>query len=208
MKIWRQLSSKVLFENPWWTYKLDQFEIPGDPRDGGRGGFAGEYHYVHTHGASLVIPLTDDGEILLVQQYRYLCRRASIELPCGGVKEGHSYLETARLELAEETGHRAGSLTALGEFNPYNGITTEICRVFLAEGLEPADGGPGDAEPDATEELELVRCTADEVDAMVRDQRIWDGMTMAAWLLARETVRRSLKGSSRSSRAPRGRGRP
>ncbi len=180
-KAWDQLKSRVLFENPWWTYKLDRFQIPG--------GVSGDYHYVHTEGSSMVIPLTPEGRILLVRQYRYLCRRSSIELPCGGVKPGRSYPETAREELSEETGYRAGSLTALGEFNPYNGITDEICRVFLADDLELDDAR---AEPDVTEELEVVPCTPAELDAMIGAQEVWDGMTMAAWLLGRGAVERAL----------------
>ena len=103
---------------------MDCFEIPN--------GFSGEYHYVHTNGSSMVIPITEEGKIILVNQFRYLCNRESIEFPCGSVKEGRSYLETAHSELEEETGYRANLMKIVGEFNPYNGVTSEICKIFLA----------------------------------------------------------------------------
>ena len=155
--------------------KVDDFEIPG--------GVSGQYHYVHTNGASMVVPITEDGKIILVNQYRYLGERESVEFPCGSVKAGHGYLETAKLELQEETGRRAGHIEEVGRFNPYNGVTDEMCGVFIASQLEPAA-----AKPDATEEFELLYCSAREMDAMIRKKTIWDGMTLAAWTLAKHEV--------------------
>ena len=175
LKRWKKISTKVIYTNPWWTYKLDAFEIPDR--------LSGEYHYVHTNGSSMVIPLTGKGKMILVNQFRYLCDRESLEFPCGSVKEGKSYLETAHMELEEETGFCAGSLEFIGEFNPYNGVTSEICRIFFAHQLQPAV-----TEPDETEEFELVYCTPEEMDAMIREKTIWDGMTLAAWMLSRYDV--------------------
>ncbi len=173
LKKWKQLNSETIYKNPWWAYKLDQFEIPG--------GVRGEYHHVFTEGSSMVIPRLEDGRILLVKQYRYLCDRESIEFPCGSVKPGSDYLQTAHAELQEESGFCAGKMEPVGEFNPYNGVTSEICRVFLATGLKKTN-----ANPDTTEEFERIFYTPDEIDALVRDRIIWDGMTLAAWILARE----------------------
>jgi len=80
-----------MFRNPYWTYKRDTFELPS--------GRPGEYHYVHTNGSSMVVPIVGDGSMLLVNQYRYLVGRESMEFPCGSVKEGSTHEETARHEL-------------------------------------------------------------------------------------------------------------
>jgi ADP-ribose pyrophosphatase len=175
LKHWKRLSSKIVLKNPWWTYTLDEFQIPG--------GTTGEYNYVHTNGASMIVPVMDDGRIILVNQYRYLCDKESIELPCGGVKEGKSYHEMAKIELEEETGFRASAIAPVAEFNPYNGVTDEICKVFLATGLIPTN-----AVPDATEEFELMFKTPAEIDELIRSNVIWDGMTIAAWGLVRHTL--------------------
>ncbi|MDP1678444.1 MAG: NUDIX hydrolase [Bacteroidota bacterium] len=175
LKHWKQLSSKIVFKNSWWTYKLDEFQIPD--------GVNGEYHYVHTNGASMIIPVTSEGKIILVNQYRYLCNRESIELPCGGVKEGKSYEEMAYIELEEETGFRSNDLQYAAEFNPYNGVTNEICKVFIAKALVQSK-----AIPDSTEEFEILYKTPSEVDEFIRSNTIWDGMTIAAWGLVRSKL--------------------
>ena len=74
---WKKLTSKIIYTNPWWTYTLDSFQIPD--------GVKGEYHYVHSEGSSMIVPVMEDGKIILVNQYRYLGERESIEFPCGGV---------------------------------------------------------------------------------------------------------------------------
>ncbi|HEU5360047.1 MAG TPA: NUDIX hydrolase [Candidatus Deferrimicrobiaceae bacterium] len=171
LKPWKKLSESVVFRNPYWTYRRDAFELPS--------GRPGEYHYVHTNGSSMVVPVLGDGTVLLVNQYRYLLDRESAEFPCGSVKDGSNHEETARQELAEEAGYSAEILVPVGEFNPYNGVTDEMCRVYVARDLRFVGGTP-----DATEEFELLRLSPAEVGARIRSGAIWDGMTIAAWFLA------------------------
>ena len=180
LKRWKRTSTKIVSKNPWWTYKLDSFEIPDS--------FSGEYHYVHTQGSSMVIPVTHEGKLILVNQFRYLGDRESIEFPCGSVKNELSYLETAHQELEEEAGCRASVMELIGEFNPYKGVTSEICKIFIARQLSPVI-----ARPDETEEFELFYCTPEELDVMICEQRIWDGMTLAAWMLGRHAIVERLK---------------
>jgi 8-oxo-dGTP pyrophosphatase MutT (NUDIX family) len=172
---WKTLSSKILYKNPWWTYKVDNYQIPDK--------ISGEYHYVHTEGSSMVIPVREDGMLILVNQYRYLCSRESIEFPCGGVKPRKSYEEMAMMELEEETGYRSDQLERVAEFNPYNGVTNEFCAVFLARKLSKTA-----PRPDETEEFEVITCTPAEFDEMILEGKIWDGMTLAAWSLVKEKI--------------------
>jgi ADP-ribose pyrophosphatase len=99
------------------------------------------------------------------------------------VKPGKSYDEMAALELEEETGYRSDALVRIGEFNPYNGVTNEICVVYTARDLVHST-----QKPDATEEFEIVLCTVQQLEEMVRTNKIWDGMTLAAWILAKGKV--------------------
>ncbi len=169
---WKKLTESIVFRNPYWTYKRDTFELPS--------GKPGEYHYVHTNGSSMVVPLMGNGIVLLVNQYRYLVDRESVEFPCGSVKEGSTYEETARQELTEETGYSAKNLTMAGEFNPFNGVTNEMCRVYIARDLHYIGG-----RPDETEEFEILRVTKGEIEDRIRTGVIWDGMTIAAWSIAK-----------------------
>lgn len=175
LKSWKKLSEAVIARNSWWTYKLDRYELPS--------GKPGEYHYVHTHGSAMVVPVLPDGRLLLVNQYRYLVGRESLEFPCGGVKEGSTHERTAYEELAEETGYAAGRLSLAGRFNPYNGVTNEMCHVYIARDLRHVG-----MKPDDTEEFELEALTAADVDARVGDGVIWDGMTIAGWAIVKAKV--------------------
>ncbi len=173
---WRKLSESVVSRNPWWTYRLDRFALPG--------GREGEYHYVHTTGSSMIVPVEGDGSLLLVNQYRYLLARESLEFPCGSVKEGATHEETAHAELAEEAGRSAADLTLVGSFVPMNGVSDETCRVYLARGLGACTTG----EPDETEEFEILRLRPAEVERRIASGEIWDGMTIAAFCLARSRL--------------------
>ena len=168
MKPYKTISKKVLYQNPYWRYCCDRIELPS--------GKAGEYHYVLTYGSSMIVAETDAGKFLMVRQYRYTGNRESLEFPCGGVEEGSTHDETARRELAEETGFEAGMLKPIGGFNPCNGLLDEICRVYRARDLRPTG-----AHPDETESFELAYLTESEIDAFIGNGTIWDGMTIAAW---------------------------
>lgn len=175
LKPWKKLSEETLFKNNWWSYKRDTFELPS--------GSQGEYNYVHIGGSAMVVPIMKDSRVLLVNQYRYLNSKESLEFPCGSVKEGMSHDETAWHELTEETGYSSSRLFLAGEFNPYNGVTNEICRVYIAHELQHVGGTP-----DETEEFELLPLSADEIDAKIASGDIWDGMTMAAWTIVKAKV--------------------
>lgn len=179
IKIWEKISEEILFKNSWWEYKKDIFNIPGVKK--------GEYHYVHSRGASMTIPQTDDGKFILVNQYRYLNRKLSLEFPCGGVLQGDSYFETAKKELEEETGYTSSKIELIGEFNPYNGVTNEICKVYFASELIKCE-----SKPDETEEFEIQFLSFDEIRHSINECRIWDGMTLAS-LVFLETFMRKIK---------------
>lgn len=173
---WRTLGRKELFKNPWWIYRQDTFMLPN--------GEVGDYHYVHTNGSSLIIPVLDDGRIVMVRQYRYLCDEESLELPCGGVKAASDFTTTAASELREEAGYQAADLRQVGRFNPFNGVTNEFCHVYVARGLQRVP-----MEPDRTEAFEHFELTPDEIDERIHSGEIWDGMTIAGWNIGRSFLR-------------------
>ena len=169
---WQKISSETKFQNDHWSYRIDEFQLDNGER--------GVYHYVHTAGSSMVIPITSLGKILMVSQYRYLNERESVEFPCGGMKEGISYKENALKELREETGFSAKTLTEIGEFAPFTGAADEISKVFLAKNLFPSP-----LPKDATEDFELLEKTPKEIEELINKNIIWDGLTLAAWSLVR-----------------------
>ncbi len=170
LKALRQIGTELLSRNPWWEYRKDRYEHPG--------GTDGEYYYVHTPGAVMIIPITDDGKLILVRQFRYLNRLQSLEFIGGGIKPGKSAEESACDELFEEAGIVAEKLIPIGGFNPMNGVTDEICNIFVALSLKK-----GTAKPEATEEFEVQELEYAKFCEMIRAGSIWDGMTLAAFAI-------------------------
>ena len=174
LKQLKTVNTKLLFKNPYWEYRLDNYTLPD--------GSIGEYNYVHTPGSAMVVPVDEDGKLILVRQFRYLWRKESIEFPAGGVKSSDPLI-TAKNELAEEAGLAASQWKLVGEYNPFNGAADEVAKVYFASGLSPAQ-----KEKDASEEFEVVRMTISEFQKAIEKNEIWDGMTLAAWVLTRSIV--------------------
>ena len=107
------------------------------------------------HDAVAVAARFENGEMLIVRQYRHAVGDWLLEIPAGRLDPGESPLEAARRELEEETGYRARSWRDLGRFVLAPALCTERMTLFLAEDLEPA--GPDRRSPDADEELAVLR---------------------------------------------------
>lgn len=125
-------------------------------------------------GAVCIAPLYENGELLLVRQYRHAAGEWMLEIPAGRLEPGETPEEAARRELEEETGHRAQAWHRLLEFMPAPGFCSERLTLFVARGLEPVrhDRRPCDED----EELELLRLSPAEV----LDGATSDGKTLLA----------------------------
>lgn len=128
-------------------------------------------------GAAVILPVLDDGRIVMVSNVRPAAGDTLLELPAGTIDPPESPRECAERELTEETGYRAASLTPLVSFFASPGICTEKMHVFVARGLQA-----GKQELDAGEQIEMRIMEYDELLAAVRDGRIVDGKTIAALL--------------------------
>jgi 8-oxo-dGTP pyrophosphatase MutT (NUDIX family) len=142
-------------------------------------GSDGIYGVVHFHERAVgVLPLGDDGRILLVGQFRYTLDRYSWEIPEGGVPLAEDPLDGAKRELAEETGYTASSWRVLiPAFSLSNSVGDQTGCVFLASGLVA-----GAADPEPSEEIALRWLTLAEALALVDDGTIEDSVTQAAVL--------------------------
>src|SRR4030095_8885772 len=172
---WNKISTEVVHENPWWTYKIDDYQY----EDGRKG----KYYYAFTYGSVFIIPVTESGKILMVKQFRYLNDRFSIEFPGGGIKKNEEPLYSARKELIEETGFD-GDIKKIGIYNPFNGVTNEICHVYIARNLKQSN----EFIKDDSEEFELGEYSVDEIEEMIYSNEIYDGMTLASWSLVRRKL--------------------
>lgn len=165
------LERQTFFEGKVLTITRDKVALPD--------GSTSYREVAHHCGGVGVLPLTPEGDVLLVRQYRYSFDRETLEIPAGKMDlEGEAPLDTATRELKEETGCTAANVEFLGSFLPSPGCFTEVLYTYLATGLTP-----GDVCPDEGEFLELVRMPFDTLLQKVLAGEIQDGKTAFATLL-------------------------
>ena len=134
--------------------------------------------YIRHPGAVAVVPLFDDGTVLLERQFRYPHGREFIEVPAGKLEPNEPHLDTAKRELMVETGYSAGDWRRLGVIHQGVAHNDEAIELFVARKLKKERG----AQLDAGELLETLIVPFDEAIAMVRDGRITDAKSVAALL--------------------------
>ncbi|MBQ9131217.1 MAG: NUDIX hydrolase [Clostridia bacterium] len=148
--------------------------------------------YVKHIGAVAVLPLTAEGEVLCVRQYRYPFHKILTEIPAGKLDSAtEDHVEAALRELREETGARCESLTYLGSYYSSPAILDEKIDLYLAEGLSF-----GDVDPDEDEFIEPARIPLPQLVDQVLSGEICDGKTQVAILKVNELLRRRAKEAS------------
>lgn len=169
---WLRLSSTVTYENPWIRVREDAVIRPdGQP---------GIYGVVEVRSpAVFVVPVTDAGEIVLVEVDRYAIGCRSWEVPAGGA-DGQDLAEAAARELQEETGLAAREWRDLGRVFSLNGVSDAPGRVFLARGLSAVGGAETEVEG-ITGHRSVSRA---ELARMITDDEITDNESLGALLKA------------------------
>jgi ADP-ribose pyrophosphatase len=126
----------------------------------------------------VILPILDDGRVVLIRNYRAAVGQTLIELPAGTLETGEDPADTARRELEEETGYRAASLQRLHGFWMSPGILNERMHLYVARGLTtvPRNLDPG-------EEIEPLVVAWDEAVRLASDRQIEDAKTLVALLL-------------------------
>jgi ADP-ribose pyrophosphatase len=125
-----------------------------------------------------ILPVLEDGRLVLIRQFRYVVGSSLLEIPAGTVEKGESPEECAARELQEETGYRAGKLTLLSAFYLAPGYSNEFMWLFKATELEA-----GEMRPMPDESIEVRRLSPEEALQMIRSGEIRDVKTICAILL-------------------------
>lgn len=169
---WKRLSSQSIYQNRWLSLREDRVELPD--------GRTTIYGVVMCGDCVGILPFVDHDQVLLVRQYRYVAGRTTWEMPTGGVRPGESLEAAAQRELQEEAGYRAGQIKKIVAYHTSKSILDETAHLYLAEGLQPVHGQPGDD----TEFIKTQVFAFPKILRMVMDGEIMDSMTIIAVLHA------------------------
>lgn len=138
-------------------------------------------------GAVAVIPITDDGKMIVVKQYRKALERTIIEIPAGRIEPNEDPKVTAIRELEEETGYGAKKVTYIQSFATSPGFADEIIHLYAAKELytieNPADG-------DEDEFIEQFEITMEEAEKMIANGEIYDAKTAFAVIYAKHELKK------------------
>jgi len=129
---------------------------------------------VHPGGA-VIVPVKDDGRIILISQYRYPHNEIVIELPAGKLEKSEDPLECAKRELIEETGYRSNKIKKLGKIYTKPGFCNETLHIYLAEELISGNH----AREEGEEDIQLIELTLNEIDEKIKNGEIVDGKTIS-----------------------------
>ena len=153
---WQTLQRNYLYRNPWCAFRVDEVVLPS--------GATIEYGVLEGDGFASVVPVTDDGKVVLVRQWRQPLNSFTLELPSGGVDEHEDPRKAAERELFEETGFRA--------------VGREVCHLFRCRAVRDPEG----PRPEPTEFIRVVELPLEEALEKISDGGITDAATVLGLL--------------------------
>lgn len=175
---WKVLSSEYLFNDLWFKVRKDVCETP-------EGKIVDPYYVYEFTEWVAAVPVTEEGKIVMIRQYRHAYGDVCIEFPGGCVDNtDKNFEESVKRELLEETGYSFTSFKSLGVISPNPSTNNNLMHMFLAT------GGKKIAEQilDQSEEIEVDLFTIDEVKQLIRENKIIQAMHVTCFLYAMEKL--------------------
>ncbi len=167
---WVKKDSRVVYDNPW--INLTEYDVI---TPAGTEGIYGKVNFKNI--AIGVIAIDAEDNTYLVGQYRFPLDRYSWEIPEGGCPEGTDWLTAAKRELKEETGFEASTWTEILKMDVSNSVSDEFAVVYVAQDLIA-----GEAEPEETEDLKMMKMPFTQAVQWVMEGKITDSISVAAIL--------------------------
>ncbi|HEY9847679.1 MAG TPA: NUDIX hydrolase [Candidatus Caenarcaniphilales bacterium] len=168
------LQQILLYRSRKFDFEVNQLRLPN--------GAEGEWSCIRHPGGALAVPVTADGKLVLVRQYRFTVQGRLLEFPAGTVEPQEDPAATIERELEEETGYRAHKWRTVGQFILAPGYSDEVIYVFLAEDLEQLQTPPPQ---DADEDMETVLMTPQQLEQAILSGEPVDAKSICSFFLAR-----------------------
>jgi len=168
------LQQRLFYRGRKFNFEVNRLRLPN--------GSEGDWECVRHPGGALAVPVTADGKLVLVKQYRFAASGRILEFPAGTVEPNEDPATTIRREIEEETGYRARQWQSLGKFILAPGYSDEIIYAFLATDLEKLEG-PQNLDED--EDLETVLMSPEELDRAILNGQPIDSKSISSFFLAK-----------------------
>ncbi len=176
----RRLGREVVYTGKVFDLIVDQVEYPSGNRS--------VREIAHHPGGAVVVPVFDDGNVMMVKQLRYPLGKYLLELPAGKLNKQEDPLRAANRELEEETGWVAGEMVKLASFYTTPGFCDEELHVYLGKSLTRSPAGTQREEGELTMTIETV--PLDQAVQMAVNGELKDGKTIIGLLLAERYMRK------------------
>ena len=161
----KKFSSELIFQGKLLDVRKDKVILPN--------GKIGTREWINHPGAVCSIPILPNGEIVLIEQYRYAIGKTMLELPAGKLNQGEAPEKCAARELEEEIGYKAKKLSFLTNIHPAIGFANEEMYIFLAEDLQKSQ-----TNLDSDEFIKIIPTRFEDALEMVWSGKITDVKTM------------------------------
>lgn len=165
----KTIKSDHIFSGRVISLQVDEVELPN--------GKTSKREIIKHPGAVAILPITNDGKIVMVEQFRKALERTLVEIPAGKLEKGENPLECARRELEEETGYVCEKLDWLISFYTSPGFADEIVHLYVATGLSKKEDA---AQLDEDEFVNIVELSLAEAIQYVEEKKIYDAKTAYA----------------------------
>lgn len=174
---WKRLRSSIALGERWFKVRKDEVELPS-------GKILPDYFVWESGDVSMTVPITEDGKLLLVRQYKHGIGEMMIEFPAGYLNQNNKETaqQAAERELVEETGVEIEKIEQIGKVVHHPTKETGVLNLFLARVKRSNIKIAGDE----NEEIEILEMTPEEVLEKILNGEIWATATIAAFFLAKE----------------------